>query len=60
MAIQLPVKKMSIVLPEHLMVFGGIMHGFSRIDGQSISTITAVSDTDIVKINIITRPLSYE
>ncbi len=48
------------VTGEHLLVFGGIIHGFARVEGLMIATMAALSKTDVRVMAIVMRPLGYE
>jgi hypothetical protein len=55
----LPPASMNIT-PEHFMVFGGIIHGFARIEGIMIATMAAISGVDAALLAILMRALGYE
>jgi hypothetical protein len=48
------------VTPEHFMVFGGIIHGFARIEGIMIATMASISGVDATLITVLMRGLGYE
>jgi hypothetical protein len=53
-------EKLALVSPELLMVFGGIVHGFARIEGLMIATTATVADVDAAFVNVLMRGLGYE
>jgi hypothetical protein len=45
---------------EHYMVFGGIIHGFARIEGITIAAMAGISGVDAAVLTILMRGLGYE
>jgi hypothetical protein len=54
-----PDEDISVVTNDHLLLFGGIIHGFARIDGVLQAALSAVSGVGLDKIAVFMRELGY-